>query len=102
MRAEEFDRKFDDGEDRTEVGCKPCQMASSGQRCGRGYQADAWHGHQVARSGEPSVRPCSGLTSDAEPLGQLVAGRHRITGRPLPGPDLSLDDPRDAVTGRGD
>ena len=63
--------------------------------CGRDYHSDAWHGHQVARSGKPGMRPRGGLASDAEPLGQLVAGRYRITGRPLPGPDLSLDDPRD-------
>ena len=63
--------------------------------CGRDDHADAWHGYQVAGSGEPGVRPRGGLAGDAESLGQLVTGRYSITGRPLPGPDLSLDDPRD-------
>ena len=62
---------------------------------GRNYHADPWHGHEVASSGEPGVRPRGGLAGDAEPLGQLVAGRCRVAGRPLPGSDLSLDDPRD-------
>jgi len=63
--------------------------------CGRDNHADAWYGYQVAPSGKPGVCTRRGFAGDAEPLGQLITGRHRITGRPLPGPDLSLDDPRD-------
>ena len=63
--------------------------------CGRDHHSDAWHRHQVAPSGKPGVGTRRGLAGDPEPLGQLITGRHRVTGRPLPGPDLSLDDPRD-------
>jgi hypothetical protein len=62
---------------------------------GRDYHADAGHGYEVARSGEPGVGARGGLPGDAEAFGELVAGRDRVAGRPLPGSDLSLDGPRD-------
>ena len=62
---------------------------------GRDYHADAGYGYEIACSGEPGVGACGGLPGDAEAFGELVAGRDRVAGRPLPGSDLSLDDPRD-------
>ena len=62
--------------------------------CGRDYHADAGYGYEVADSGEPGVGACGGLPGDAEAFGELVAGRDRVAGRPLPGSDLSLDGPR--------
>ena len=62
---------------------------------GRDYHADAWHGYEVARSGEPGMGAGGGLPGDAEAFGELVTGRDRVAGRPPPGSDLSLDDPRD-------
>ena len=65
----------------------------AGDRCD--YHADAGDGYEVARPGEPGVGACGGLAGDAEALGKLVTGRDRVAGRPLPGSDLSLEDPRD-------
>jgi hypothetical protein len=64
------------------------------------YHADAGHGYEVAGSGEPGVGAGGGLPGDAEPFGELVAGRHRVSGCPLPGSDLSLDGPRDLEVAR--
>jgi hypothetical protein len=62
----------------------------------RGYDhADAGHGNQISGPGQPGVRPGRGLPGDAEPVSELVPGRSRAAGCPLPGPDLRLDDPGD-------
>src|SRR5690349_13699126 len=64
------------------------------------YHADAGDGYEVARSGEPGVGAGGGLAGDAEAFGELVAGRDRVAGRPLPGSDLRLDGPRDLEVAR--
>jgi hypothetical protein len=61
---------------------------------GRDHHADTGDGYQVARPGQPGVGSRCGLPCDAESLGQLVARLDCLSRRPLPGPDLSLDDPR--------
>lgn len=62
----------------------------------RGYDhTDAGYRDQIPGAGQPGVRPGRGLPSYAEPVSELVPGRGRAAGCPLPGPDLRLDNPGD-------